>query len=108
MRLTSDQGVEFWNDSCATNELAEAVEHGAVGATSNPVIVFPPVKQDPAGSAALIDRLAADHPEEGEEEIAWRLIEELGRRAAALLAPVHRETGGRRGFLSMQVNPKLY
>ena len=108
MRLTAEQGVEFWNDSCAPNELADAVAHGAVGATSNPVIVFNAVKQDPATSAALIDRLVAEHPEEGEEEIAWRLIEELGRRAAALLEPVYRQTGGRRGFLSMQVNPKLY
>ena len=108
MRLTAEQGVQFWNDSCAPNELAEAVAHGAVGATSNPVIVFTAVKQDPATSTALIDRLIADHPEEAEEEIAWRLIEELGRRAAALLEPVHRETGGARGFLSMQVNPKLY
>jgi transaldolase len=108
MRLTAEQGVQFWNDSCAPNELAEAVAHGAVGATSNPVIVFTAVKQDPATSTALIDRLIADHPEEAEEEIAWRLIEELGRRAAALLEPVYRETGGARGFLSMQVNPKLY
>jgi transaldolase len=108
MRLTAEQGVEFWNDSCAPNELAEAVAHGAVGATSNPVIVYTAVKQDPTGSAALIDRLVADHPEDGEEEIAWRLIEDLGRRAAALLEPVHRESGGRRGYLSMQVNPKLY
>lgn len=108
MRLTAEQGVEFWNDSCAPHELAEAVAHGAVGATSNPVIVFTAVKQDPATAAGLIDRLVADHPEEGEEEIAWRLIEEMGRRAAALLDPVYRETGGRRGFLSMQVNPKLY
>lgn len=108
MRLTAEQGVEFWNDSCAPNELAEAVAHGAVGATSNPVIVFAAVKQDPATWTAVVDRLVAEHQESGEEEIAWRLIEELGRRAAALLDPVHRESGGRRGFLSMQVNPKLY
>jgi transaldolase len=108
MRLTAELGAQFWNDSCAPNELAEAVANGAVGATSNPVIVFTAVKQDPATSTALMDRLIADHPEEGEEEIAWRLIEELGRRAAGLLEPVYRETGGERGFLSMQVNPKLY
>ena len=27
-----------WNDSCDLKELADALEHGAVGATSNPVI----------------------------------------------------------------------
>ena len=28
--------TDFWNDSCATDELRYALEHGAVGATSNP------------------------------------------------------------------------
>lgn len=108
MRLTAEHGVEFWNDSCATNELAEAVANGATGATSNPVIVFTAVKQDPTTWIAFLDLLVAEHPEASEDEIAWRLIEELGRRAASVLEPVYRETGGRRGFLSMQVNPKLY
>ena len=35
MRLTAELGAQFWNDSCAPNELAEAVERGAVGATSS-------------------------------------------------------------------------
>ena len=29
----------LWNDSCSVAELTYAIEHGAVGATSNPVIV---------------------------------------------------------------------
>ena len=31
--------TDFWNDSCAVGELEYAIEHGAVGATSNPTIV---------------------------------------------------------------------
>ena len=31
--------TDFWNDSCAVGELRYALEHGAVGATSNPTIV---------------------------------------------------------------------
>ncbi|MGH9884752.1 MAG: transaldolase family protein [bacterium] len=108
MRRSAEQGVEFWNDSCAANELGEAITRGARGATSNPVIVYTAVKQDPATWTPFLDALVAAHPEDSEDDLAWRLIEELGRRAAALLEPVHRETGGRQGFLSMQVNPKLY
>jgi transaldolase len=108
MRLMAERGVEFWNDSCAVPELRDAIEHGAVGATSNPVIVFTAVKQDPAIWTPFIDQLIATLPDASEDDLAWRLIEELGRRAAALLEPVYRDTGGRRGFLSMQVNPKLY
>ena len=108
MRLTLERGADFWNDSCALNELGEAVQNGAVGATSNPVIVCTVVKSDPGTWLPVIDELVASTPEAGEDEIAWRLIETIGRRAAALLEPVYKETGGRKGFLSIQVNPKLY
>jgi transaldolase len=108
MRLTTERGADFWNDSCALNELGEAVANGAVGATSNPVIVGTAVKADPATWTPVIDELVLSLPEAGEDEIAWKLIETIGRRAAALLEPVYRATGGRKGFLSMQVNPKIF
>jgi transaldolase len=108
MMQTAALGADFWNDSCAANELAEAVENGAVGATSNPVIVYTAVKSDTATWIPVLDALVAERREADEEEIAWALIEALGRKAAALLEPVHRATAGARGFLSMQVNPRYY
>jgi transaldolase len=108
MRRTVDLGADFWNDSCAVPELAEAVENGASGATSNPVIAFAAIKADPKTWAGVLDGIIGDHPKATEEEIAWPLLEEVGRRAAAVLAPVHERTRGGKGFLSMQVNPKLY
>jgi len=108
MRSTVALGAEFWNDSCAVHELQEAVDLGATGATSNPVIVSAVVKADLKTWQPVIDDLAARHAEATEDEIAWLLIETLGTRAAAVLDPVYRETAGRKGFLSMQVNPKFY
>ena len=108
MRLTLERGADFWNDSCALNELGEAVQNGAVGATSNPVIVCSVVKADPGTWTPVLDELVVSMRDAGEDEIAWRLIETIGRRAAALLEPVYKETGGRKGFLSIQVNPKFY
>jgi transaldolase len=108
MRLTTQRGADFWNDSCAASELAEAVQNGATGATSNPVIVFSAVKADQATWIPVLDGLVAERPEADEEDLAWALIEAVGAKAAALLEPVHRETRGAKGFLSMQVNPKLY
>jgi len=32
--------TDYWNDSCAVEELAYAIERGATGATSNPPIVL--------------------------------------------------------------------
>jgi transaldolase len=108
MRRTSELGADFWNDSCALNELGEAVQNGAVGATSNPVIVSTAVKSDAKTWQPVLDALIEEHQRASEDEIAWKLIEVIGTRAAALLKPVYDETRGRKGFLSMQVNPKLY
>jgi transaldolase len=108
MRATVDKGAEFWNDSCSVQELQEAVANGATGATSNPVIVYGVVKADPKTWQPVIDGLTVRHADATEDEIAWLLIEELGTRAAAVLAPVYKETAGRKGFLSIQVNPKFY
>ena len=32
--------TDYWNDSCSVEELRYAIEHGAVGATTNPTIVL--------------------------------------------------------------------
>lgn len=108
MQQTADLGTEFWNDSCALNELTEAIENGATGATSNPVIVLNAVKGDLKTWTPVIDQLARDNVHATEDELAWLLIEELGRRAAKLLEPVYERTSGAQGFLSMQVNAKYF
>jgi transaldolase len=108
MRLTVERGAEFWNDSCSLSELRDAVDHGATGATSNPVIVFGVVKGDPKTWTPVLDGIVRANETATEDEIAWKLIEEMGRQAAAILQPVHARTNGRQGFLSMQVSPKFY
>lgn len=108
MRLTTLLGTDFWNDSCDPHELAEAVSEGAVGATSNPVIVHQVVQQGGSKWTAVLDGLVAANAERTEDEIAWQLIAVLGREAAEILRPVYDATQGRKGFLSMQVNPKFF
>ena len=108
MKETVAAGVEFWNDSCAPAELADAVEHGATGATSNPVIVYAAIKADPKTWTPVLDGLVAEMPagHRGRDRVGAH--RGPGVKAAAVLAPVHEATRGARGFLSMQVNPKLY
>ncbi len=108
MRLTVSKGAEFWNDSCSLSELKDAVDHGATGATSNPVIVAAVVKADPKTWTPVLDALIRAHETATEDEIAWLLIEEIGRQAASILAPVHARTQGGQGYLSMQVSPKFH
>jgi transaldolase len=108
MQRTARLGTDFWNDSCALDELSEAVREGAVGATSNPVIVGQAVEADRDRWFPVLDRLVEEMPGATEVEIAWALIARVAQSAAALLEPVHRETRRRKGYLSVQVNPQLY
>jgi transaldolase len=108
MQQTGLTGSDFWNDSCSIRELTDAVSHGAVGATSNPLIVSTVVKQEPELWLPVLQELIAKHPRDSEEEITWKLIETIGVRAASILAPVYEKTGGQKGKLSLQVNPKFY
>jgi len=108
MRSTTLLGTDFWNDSCDPGELAEAVAEGAVGATSNPVIVHQAVLSGGHRWLDVLDELIARNGTATEDELAWELIAVLGREAAEILRPVYDATQGRKGFLSMQVNPKYF
>jgi transaldolase len=101
-------GADWWNDSGVPDELGEAVALGAVGGTSNPVIVSQAVKAQPALCNPVIDRLVRDNPSDTEDDIAWKLIHTLARDAASRLKPVYDATRGAKGFLSVQVNAKFY
>ena len=55
LRTATEYPTEYWNDSCSVVELQEAVDNGAVGATSNPVIVYTVVKQEPKTWQPVLD-----------------------------------------------------
>jgi transaldolase len=108
MQQMTALGADWWNDSGAPHELAEAVGLGAVGGTSNPVIVSQAVKANPTLCNPVIDRLLAECPHDTEDDIAWKLIHTLARESAAKLKPVYDATKGAKGFLSVQISPKFY
>lgn len=108
MQQTAESGADFWNDSCDLKELGEALEHGASGATSNPVIVATVVKNNPGLWNPLVDELIRANPAATEDEVGWQLIAGLGKKAAELLWPEFERSAGRKGRLSLQVNPKYF
>ena len=77
--------TDIWNDSCAQDDLEYAIERGAVGATTNPVIVKDVLKKEMPIWAPRIRELNEQMPEATEDDIAWALIEEI---AAQLAVPV--------------------
>jgi transaldolase len=106
--MAETTNTQFWNDSCSIPELNYALEHGAVGATTNPVIVGQVLQKELASYVPQIRQLIADNPENVEDDIAWLLNEQMAVAGAKLLEPVFERTEGRAGYISIQTNAKFY
>ena len=74
LQQTAATATDIWNDSCAVDELAYAIEHGAVGATANPTIVTDVWKQEPARWRDRVRALAAERREATERDLAWAVV----------------------------------
>jgi transaldolase len=106
--MTQTTSTCLWNDSACEAELQYALEHGAVGATCNPVIAVDVVKQEWHFWKDRIQELQLRYPAAGEGELAWRVIEEMSVLRAALLMPVFEAHRGRNGRLSVQTDPRAF
>jgi transaldolase len=106
--MTCTTPTVLWNDSCSVAELNYAIEHGAVGATANPVIIGTVLKQEMHLWKERIPQLIAEMPEANEDEVAWALMEEISRKGAELLMPAFEKHNGRNGRLSIQTDPRNY
>jgi transaldolase len=106
--MTQTTPTALWNDSADIDELTYSIEHGAVGATCNPVIAVTILKKHLADWRPRIETLMREMPGATEDEIGWRLVEEMSVRAAKLLEPAYKTHRGRNGRLSIQTDPRLY
>ena len=107
-QMTQTTPTCLWNDSAAIDELTHSIEDGAVGATCNPVIAVSVIKNDMPTWRPRIESLLQEMPSATEDQIAWKLVEELSIRAAKLLEQIFNEQGGRNGRLSIQTDPRFY
>ncbi len=106
--MTQTTPTVLWNDSADMDELSYAIDNGAVGATCNPVIAVTILKKEIAAWRPRIQQLMRELPNGTEDQIGWRLVEEMSVRAAKLLEPAFAEHRGRNGRLSIQTDPRLY
>lgn len=106
--MTQSTATCLWNDSASLQELTYAMEHGAVGATCNPVIVLGVLKKEMNLWKDRIEQLIRERSTATEEEIGWQLVRELSVKAAHLLKPVFDKHRGKNGRLSIQTDPRLY
>jgi transaldolase len=98
----------LWNDSASVRELTYSIEHGAVGATCNPVIVLGVLKKEMSFWKDRIREIINEKLRATEDEIAWQVVAEISVNSAALLKPIFDVHHGKNGRLSIQTDPRLF
>ena len=109
LRMTQETPTDYWNDSCAVEELAYAVERGATGATSNPSIVLEVMKKEKAHWVPRVHELRGREPDlaRGRAHLGHRRGDGRPGRGDPR-ARCSSGRGGRKGRLSVQTNPANY
>src|ERR1700692_1605921 len=107
-KMTQTTLTSLWNDSASLEELSYSINHGAVGATCNPVIVVGVLKKERARWAPRTRQLIEEMPHATEDQLGWQLVREISAESAALLKPIFDTHQGRNGRLSIQTDPRLY
>ena len=107
-QMTETTDTCLWNDSVSVKELSYSIEHGAVGATCNPVIVVNVLKSEMAEWRDTILGLIDEHADETEDEIGWRLVELMSTKAAKILMPAFEKHNGKNGRLAIQTDPRFF
>ena len=109
LRRMRELGQSPWMDGISregtrNGELQRMVEDGIVGVTSNPAIF-----QKAIGGSELYDEQLQELAEtmDDPKEIFLQLARDDIREACDILVPVHEETGGEDGFVSLEVSPDL-
>ena len=107
-QMTETTPTCLWNDSASVQELTYSIEHGAVGATCNPVIVLNILDKEMNLWKDRIYQLLEEMPQSTEDEIGWCLVEEISIKGAELLKPIFDNKKGKNGRLSIQTDPRFY
>ena len=100
--------TDYWNDSCSISEIKYAIERGAVGATTNPVIVKSVLETEFDNYKDRILQLIQEMPTATEDDIAWKLNEEMAIEGAKLFEDMFKESKGQKGRISIQTNTKYF
>ncbi len=106
-RMSEDFETGFWVDSCGREDLKYGLEHGAIGATTNPIIVKNVLANDMALYEDELKRIIKENPEMVEDDVAWKMIELLAKEAAKTLEPIFDPSTGV-GRISIQTNNKYF
>src|SRR5437762_13666167 len=96
-------GTKLWLDSIDPDLVRANRAEGATGATSNPVIISDLIRTGRFDEQLhqLLDQGLSD------EDVAWKLTDQLVREAQSVFLPVWEQTKGNDGYVSFELDPLL-
>lgn len=78
------------------------------GCTTNPPLSWQAVQGDVPYWTEWVDTLLAKNPGRDADELAWLTYKEVVRRGAEMMRPIFDASNGRFGFISGQLDPRLF
>lgn len=102
--LTEETEACWWHDSADPDQLAESIAEGAVGATTNPMLIKLSLFSRPEIWRPLLEDVPKNL--KGAEK-AEAIIQRITCSLAKMLLPAFEATGHRQGYVCAQVNPGL-
>ncbi|MFB3777006.1 MAG: transaldolase family protein [Bryobacteraceae bacterium] len=78
------------------------------GCTTNPPLSLTAVKSDPKYWDARIDEIIAANPGISQNQLFWKTYKTVIQKGAEMMLPIWEASGGRYGFVSGQLDPRLF
>ena len=102
--LTSQTPTKFWHDSAIPAEIDAAIENGALGVTTNPVLTYKTLQAVPEFWQPMVDKIDQDLTP---NEHAEALLQMVATYAAGKFTKVFEETKGQHGYALGQLDPNI-
>ena len=93
----------WWNDSAVLSSMEEAIENGATGVTTNPLLVKRSLYAESDFWRPYLKGAKGLKGDEKTEEIIRLITVEIAKK----FLPIHKATGGSQGYVCAQVNPNM-
>lgn len=102
--LTQNTPTKFWHDSAIPSEIDAAIENGALGVTTNPVLTYKTLQAVPEFWQSQVDQIPKDLTP---AEHAEALLKMVAVYAAGKFQDVFASTGGQHGYALGQLDPSI-
>ena len=102
LKWLSETDGYWWTDSAAFSTMDEAIENGATGVTTNPILVKNSLYADPDFWRPYLDSAKGLTGDAKAEEIIRCITVEIAKK----FRPIYEATKGVQGYVCAQVNPK--